>query len=252
MVEVVSKLTVAAGIMGVASLSFVGIGGYAAFTSNAELSASTLSGTFILNTTATDSGTSCINSSSNCFSFDAANLDTNAGTVNAVNNPAIVPGGQNSTITWSVPNMAPGDQYWSDITVQDWGTLQGEIAGVTYTPPAWSILSASQQALLSAMTVTVEEQDPEGNWHILPLSSADYGTDGSGSLAATGSYTFGTNVSGGNVPFLQPWGPNGNTKPGDEASATFRVIFGLSQTATNAAEGASVSPSLSIDGTTLP
>ncbi len=248
----VSRLTVAAGIMGVASLSFVGIGGYAAFTSNAVLSSSSLSGSFILHTTATDTGTSCINTSTNCFSHDAVNAGTNAGTINAVNNPAIVPGGQNSTITWSVPNMAPGDQYWSDITLQDWGTLQGEIAGVTYTPPSWSTLSASQQALLSSMTVTVEEQDPQGNWHILPLSASDYGGDGSGNLAATGSYTFGTAVSGGNVPFLQPWGSNGATQPGDEASATFRVIFGLNQTATNAAEGASVSPSLSIDGTTLP
>ena len=247
----VSRLTVAAGIMGVASLSFVGIGGYAAFTSNAQLSASTVSGSFILNTTSTKSGTSCI-VTNNCFGFDAVNASTNAGTTSAVNNPAIIPGGQNSKITWSVPNMAPGDQYWSQITVQDWGTLQGEIAGVTYTPPAWSTLSASQQALLSAMTVTVEETDPQGNWHILPLSATDYGGDGTGGLPATGSYTFGTAVSGVNVPFLQPWGANGATQPGDEASATFKVIFGLSQSATNAAEGASVSPSLSIDGTTLP
>jgi hypothetical protein len=42
-------------------------------------------------------------------------------------NAAIVPDVQNSTITWSVPNMVPGDQYWSDVTAQDWGALQGMI-----------------------------------------------------------------------------------------------------------------------------
>ena len=51
-----SRLTLAAGVLGVASLAFVGVGGYAAFTSNVNLGTSATAGTFILNAAAVGTG----------------------------------------------------------------------------------------------------------------------------------------------------------------------------------------------------
>lgn len=46
-----SRVMSAADLLGVASLAFVGVGGYAAFTSNVSLNTSAAPGTFILGTT---------------------------------------------------------------------------------------------------------------------------------------------------------------------------------------------------------
>jgi len=253
-----SKLTLAAGVLGVASLAFVGVGGYAAFTSQADLSTQATAGTFILNASVGKTGESCApnNQQQSCLYFDAQNyasasgsLPANIGDIGGVaNNSIITPDGKNASLVWTVPNMAPGDSYYADITLFDAGTLQGKVYEVTYTPPKSSTLTAAQQQLLSDLSVTVEEKTPGGAWEILPQASNDFGNNGSGYKPANGSYTFGTAVSGGNVPFLQPVASN----PGDEQAAEFRVIYTLADSATNAVETQTVAPTLTFVGTSLP
>lgn len=252
-----SKLTLAAGVLGVASLAFVGVGGYAAFTSQADLSTQATAGTFILNASVGKTGESCApnNQQKSCLFYDAPNYASPSGSLPAnigqvavnTNNSIITPNGTNASWAWTVPNMAPGDSYYADVTLFDAGTLQGKVYEVTYTPPKSSTLTAAQQQLLSDLSVTVEEKTSSG-WDILPQMSNDFGNNGSGYKPANGSYTFGTAVSGGNVPFLQPVASN----PGDEQAAEFRVIYTLADSATNAVETQTVAPTLTFVGTSLP
>jgi len=252
-----SRLTLAAGVLGVASLAFVGVGGYAAFTSNANLDTSATAGTFILNASVGKTGEACAsgNTQQGCFSFDADNYLSNQGSLSGLaNNQVTTTDGSNASLTWTAPNMAPGDEYWADIYLQDAGTLQGKVSEVTYTPP-----KGTPSALLQDMTVTVQELTGSNNgqktWTNLPRvggNNIDSSQVGAGNYAATGNYTFSTN---GNVPFLQPLDvTNGiaTLSPGDEQSAEFRVIYTLSDSATNAAEGQTVSPTLNFVGTSLP
>jgi len=252
-----SKLTLAAGVLGVASLAFVGVGGYAAFTSQADLSTQATAGTFILNASVGKTGEYCPtgNQQQSCLFFDAPNYASPSGSLPAnigqvavnTNNSIITPNGTNASWAWTVPNMAPGDSYYADVKLFDAGTLQGKVYEVTYTPPKSSTLTAAQQQLLSDLSVTVEEKTSSG-WDILPQMSNDFGNNGSGDKPANGSYTFGTAVSGGNVPFLQPVAAN----PTDEQVAEFRVIFTLADSATNAVETQTVAPTLTFVGTSLP
>ncbi len=245
-----SRLTLAAGVLGVASLAFVGVGGYAAFTSNVNLDTSATPGTFLLNVSAGSTGEGCAagNTQSSCFFYDAGNYKANVGTaVVNNNNSTITPQGTNATATWTIPNMAPGDFYYADYTLTDVGTLQGKVSQVTYTPH-WS--SSSQHSLLSSMTVTVQERIPSGKWVNLPRAGSNNATSsqvGQGNLPATSGYTFTTAVTGGNVPFLQPKGTSS-----DEQSAEFRVVYTLLDSAGNTVEGVTVAPSLSFIGTSLP
>lgn len=251
-----SKLTLAAGVLGVASLAFVGVGGYAAFTSQADLSAQATAGTFILNASVGKTGESCAsgNEQQSCLYYDAQNYGQSSGSLPAnigqakvnANSVTITPNGANASLAWTVPNMAPGDSYYVDVKLYDAGTLQGKVSEVTYTPP--TNLSPAQQQLLDDLSVTVEEATPQGNWEILPQLANDFGGNGSGYKPANGHYTFGTAVSGGNVPFLQPVASH----PTDEQMAEFRVIFTLADSATNGVEGVTVAPTLSFIGTSLP
>jgi hypothetical protein len=251
-----SRLTLAAGVLGVASLAFVGVGGYAAFTSNANLDTSATAGTFILNANVGKTGEACAsgNTQQSCLYFDADNYASNQGSLSGLaNNQVTTTDGSNASLTWTAPNMAPGDEYWADIYLQDTGTLQGKVSEVTYTPP-----KGTPSALLQDMTVTVQELTGSNTWTNLPRvggNNIDGSQVGAGNYAATGNYTFSTAVNNGNVPFLQPLDvTNGQAtlSPGDEQSAEFRVIYTLSDSATNAAEGQTVSPTLNFVGTSLP
>lgn len=243
-----SRLTLAAGVLGVASLAFVGVGGYAAFTSNVNLDTSATPGTFLLNASVGSTGEGCAtgNTQSGCLYFDAANYQANAGTsVINNNNSTITTQGTNATATWTIPNMVPGDFYYADYTLTDVGTLQGKVSTVTYNPP--TSLSPTQKVLLNSMRVTVEEKF-NGTWYILPQLSNDFGGTGNGNHNALASWTFGTAVTGGNVPFLQPV----SSSPNYEQSAEFRVVYTLLDSAGNSVEGVTVAPSLSFIGTSLP
>jgi len=270
-----SRLTLAAGVLGVASLAFVGVGGYAAFTSNANLDTSATAGTFILNASVGKTGETCAsgNTQQSCLYFDADNYTSNQGSLsNLKNYSTISTDGLDASLKWTAPNMAPGDEYWADIYLQDVGTLQGKVSEVTYTPPSTGTSSAStgtssastgtssastgtSSALLKDMTVTVQEQF-QGTWYTLPRLSNDFGGNGSGNLPANKSYTFGTAVKHGNVPFLQPLDVTTNGKatlsPGYEQNAEFRVIYTLLDSAPNNVEGQTVSPTLNFVGTSLP
>lgn len=242
-----SRLTLAAGVLGVASLAFVGVGGYAAFTSNVNLDTSATPGTFLLNASVGSTGEGCAtgNIQISCFPKDAANYNTNIGKSVVSNNSIVTPHGTNAIATWTIPNMAPGDTYYSDYTLTDVGTLQGKVSTVTYNPP--TSLSPTQKVLLNSMRVTVEEKF-NGTWYILPQLSNDFGGTGNGNHNALASWTFGTAVTGGKVPFLQPV----SSSPNYEQSAEFRVVYTLLDSAGNSVEGVTVAPSLSFIGTSLP
>ncbi len=250
-----SRLTLAAGVLGVASLAFVGVGGYAAFTSNVNLDTSATPGTFLLNASAGSTGEGCAtgNTQTTCLPWDAGNYQNNKGTsVVNYNNSTIETLGANAKATWTIPNMAPGDTYYADYTLKDVGTLQGKVSTVTYTIP--SSLTTTQLQLLSDMTVTVQEltgSTSSGNtWTNLPRvngTNVNSSQVGAGNYPANGNYTFSTSVLNSAVPFLQPVGTST-----DEQSAEFRVVYTLLDSAGNSVEHVTVTPSLSFIGTSLP
>jgi hypothetical protein len=256
-----SRLTLAAGVLGVASLAFVGVGGYAAFTSNVNLDTSATAGTFLLNAKVGTTGEGCAsgNTQASCLFFDANNYTNNIGGFSSLsNNTNITSDGDNALLKWDVPNMAPGDYYFADIYLRDVGTLQGKVSEVTYTPP-----TGTPSQLLKDMTVTVQEFTGTKTvinnngvstsvkvWTNLPRihgNNIDGSQVGAGNYAANGTYTFSTAVNNSQVPFLQPLGVGT-----DEQSAEFRVIYTLNDSATNVAEGENVAPSLSFVGTSIP
>jgi hypothetical protein len=204
-----SRLTLAAGVLGVASLAFVGVGGYAAFTSNVSLDSTATSGTFILNATGQSA--------------------SGRGGVTVANRSHVIttPGASNATVTWSTPQMDPGDPYSVQFNVGDVGTIKGEVSNVTYTPPATP--GTRQNALLSSMSVTVQEYT-NGGWQTL-----------GGGGTANVPHTFATYGSG-----------SSDLTPGG-ASIPFRVIYTISNaTSTNLAENVTVAPTLSFVGTSIP
>ncbi len=135
-----SKLIFAAGSLGVASLAFVGVGGYAAFTSTVSSSLAVTSGTFVLNVskgisessiTCTQGGVASNNAwfgSNQCFEGSAANGVWQWGS--GYNAPVETASGSNLSIT--IPNVSPGVAYGSNFSVQDYGSLQGLVQYVKY------------------------------------------------------------------------------------------------------------------------
>ncbi|MDA8117587.1 MAG: hypothetical protein M0000_09500 [Actinomycetota bacterium] len=136
-----SKLLLAAGSLGVASLAFVGVGGYAAFTSTVSGNLNVTSGTFVLNVskgtsessiTCTQGGIAQNNAwfgSNQCFEGSAANGVWQWGS--GYNAPVENASGSNISIT--IPNVSPGVAYGSNFSVQDYGSLQGLVQYVNYT-----------------------------------------------------------------------------------------------------------------------
>ncbi len=136
-----SKLIFAAGSLGVASLAFVGVGGYAAFTSAVSSPLNVTSGTFVLNVskgvsessiTCTQGGVAQNNAwfgSNQCFEGSAANGVWQYGS--GYNAPVENATGSNLSIT--IPNVSPGVAYGSNFSVQDYGSLQGLIQYVNYS-----------------------------------------------------------------------------------------------------------------------
>jgi hypothetical protein len=244
-------LTLAAGVLGVASLAFVGVGGYAAFTSSVGLNAKITSGTFAMEATAGKAETACnpTNPSGTwCHPGDAVNATANNGTI-------AQQGFNASTINYTIPNMAPGDEYFGDVLIKDVGTLQGTVNTVAYTPP-----QGTPSALLQNMSVGVEEYAcsvSSGSRIWVPLALVGTGSSSGTPQAADHAWTFSTNGGsyggcGGYAAFLQPWLNSGAVKPGDEASAEFRVIFALNQGAGNSASGSTTSPTITFNGSSMP
>lgn len=233
-----SKLTLAGGVLGVASLAFVGVGGYALDTSSVAVNNSFSSGTFQLQVvpgTATVSGQ---------FIHDANSAGQPTQTESATPEPTLLTG---NTLNYSLANAAPGDTYSYTFTVYDVGTLQGQVNQITYAPSA----TGAGWHLLNHTTVEVSVESSSG-W--VPLTDSNSGgSDTTGPLAAVSPETFLSNYSSG-PNFLQPNSfKNGAwTYNGDENSVTYQVTFAISSNAGNNSEGGSASAQFVIGGANTP
>ncbi len=163
------KLMLAAGILGVASLSFVGVGGYAAFTSAVQADSTVQSGTFDLNvipgktgvngsfkndTQSSDSNIATCTAggiaqndaqfgSNGCFESSAANgiwqWGSGDNAPKFVLNPAtadVFGHPYTNGFSLTLPNVGPGVAYATNFTVEDYGTLQGLVTDLTYAAPS--------------------------------------------------------------------------------------------------------------------
>lgn len=243
-----SRLTFATAALGVASLAFVGVGSYASFTSSATVNNSIKTGTFQLEalpstfTCGTKKATVC---ASGPLIGDAVNGGQPVQSFNAGTEPAVPSG---NTLSYSLTNANPGDTYTYQFTVYDVGTLQGQINTITYSP-------SGSSALAKDTTVTVQEYI-SGKWtdvHTASQEGADGGANGI-PVTAAAVHTFKLDYSFG-PSFLQPNTLNSGveTYKGEESSATYRVVFHISNAgATNALQGASAGATVSVNGTNTP
>ena len=231
-----SRLTLAAGALGVGALAFVGVGSYASFTSSVVLNNSITTGTFQLEALPTGTPTA-----SGPFVWAQQPAAQPTQTQSATAEPTVT--GEGNTLSYSLTNAAPGDTYTYQFTVYDVGTLQGQVNTITYNP-------VNANALEQNMTVEVQEQ-VNGVWTPIhtTTSSGAAGTP----LNAAYPYTFYLDYSFG-PNFLQPNTiVNGQpTYTGEEGSITYRVVFSVNASATNSVETASASPSLSVNGVNTP
>lgn len=111
-----------------ALLAFVDVGGYAAFTSNANLNTSATAGTCFLNASVGKTGETCAsgNKQQLCVPRDADNYASNQGSLSGLQNDQVTTtDGSNASLAWTAPNMASGVEYWADSYLKDAGTLQG-------------------------------------------------------------------------------------------------------------------------------
>ncbi len=231
-----SRLTLAVGSLGVGALAFVGVGSYASFTSSVGLNNSITTGTFQLE--AQPTGTPTVAGPLAWAQQPAAQATQ---TQSATAEPTVT--GEGNTLSYSLTNAAPGDTYTYQFTVYDVGTLQGQVNTITYNP-------VNRNALEQNMTIEVLE-DVNGTW--TPVHTSDSsGAPGTPQNAAY-PYTFYLDYSFG-PNFLQPTKlVNGQpTYTGEEGSVTYRVVFGINSSATNSVEGASASPTLTVNGVNTP
>lgn len=244
-----SRLTFATAALGAASLAFVGVGSYASFTSSVTAQNSIKTGTFQLE--ALPSTFACgASKSSVCVSGpligDAITAGQPSQSLTATGEPAVPTGNK---LNYSLTNANPGDTYTYQFTVYDVGTLQGQLDTVTYTP------STMGTALEQDMTVALQE-DVNGTWTDVHTTAEENASGGAAGVAVTAAsahtfkldYSFGPN-------FLQPNTLKAGVPSytGEENSATYRVVFHISNSgATNALEGVSTGSSLSVNGTNTP
>lgn len=235
-----SRMTIAAGALGVGALTLVGVGSYATDTSQTALQGTIKAGTFQLQVQ--PGPTAAIGNL-----IGDANPTGQPKLTESASPEPVVPNG--NTLTFNLTNASPGDSYTYEFTVYDVGTLQGQLNTISYSP------GTGNATLERQMTVEVQEQTGS-TWsapiHTQAESSGGTGNAGSPVSAAT-SNTFLLNYNWGPA-FLQPHTlPTGTAYTGDESSATFKVTFSFdSTTANNAVEGQSAAPTMTVNGTITP
>lgn len=283
-----SKLFLAAGSLGIASLSFVGVGGYAAFTDAINGSSQVTGGTFVLNVTPGPSAINCTSGgyaqngamfgNPGCFEGSAANGDWQWGS--GYNLPKELVGNNGKDLTITVPNVSPGVSYASNFSVQDYGSLQGIVTNVNYAAAPTSALSAGTmiyfyQAVQSYQvypngTIYGTKNCVNVNDSTTPSPIAGARCLVGSTHASTGSYVpttttyyelLGATVANGNASFkviegfVQPWRNTQSSdlkQPGSEAGPTFKVIVGVHDATGNGAENQTMTPTFSVLGETLP
>lgn len=236
--------------MGALSLALVGPGSFASFTSSVTGTNSITTGSFQLQ--ALPDGPPTV---SGPLIYDAINGGQPTQTLTATAEPQVV--GQGNSLAYTLANANPGDAYAYQFSVYDVGTLQGQVDTINYQP------SSSGAPLEAQMTVEVQEL-LNGTWTDIHNSSND-GSAGT-ALPANQAHTYYLDYSFGPA-FLQPNTISNGTPTynGEEASATFRVVFTfLNPTSNpnssinnhvvsqNAVEGMSASPTISVNGTNTP
>lgn len=238
-----SKMTLAGGVLGVAALAFVGTGSYATFTSNISASNSIKSGTFQLQAVA---GTTSVSGPL----IGGANAEGQP-TQNETVTPEPTVTGMGNTLSYSLANASPGDTYSYTFTVYDVGTLQGQVNQISYAPNLANANAAGQQ-LLKNTTIEISV-DENGTFEPL-VDQNSGGSDQTGPLSASmpevfqASYNVGPN-------FLQPNTLSASGTPsytGDENSVTYEVTYSISSSAGNSAEAGTALPMLTVAGTSTP
>lgn len=234
----VSRLSLAAGALGVASLAFVGVGSYASFTSQVVGNNKIETGTFQLEAVASGSHPPNTHGED---AADAVNYSTNKGSLSIGDEPTVT--GEGNTLSYTIPNANPGDTYDYHFSVYDVGTLQGQVNEVKYVP--------QNGAVLSDFTVTVLEFIPNNGGEYYPIGTTNGDTPA----------TFSTNGYIGTYPngayfgplFVQP---NKSLNPalvGDsENRAQFEIEFHFKSTASNADEGQVANAQIDVVGSTTP
>ena len=245
-----SRLALAVGAVGAATLGLVGTGSFASFTSSVTGTNAITTGTFQLQ--AEPAGPPTV---AGPLIVDAINGGQPAQSLTATAEPTAV---QGNALSYSLTNANPGDTYTYGFNVYDVGTLQGQVDTISYAP------GSSGTQLLSQMTVVVQE-DLNNIWTDVHNSSSS-GSAGV-PLTAAAPHTYYLDYSFG-PSFLQP-----NTLPtsgvanytGEESSASYRVVFDFLNPTTNpnssinndvvsqnAVEGMSAAPTISVNGTNTP
>jgi len=241
--EVVSRLSLAAGALGVASLAFVGVGSYASFTSQVVGNNKIETGTFQLEAVASKSHPP---STSGEDAFDAVNYDSNKGTLTIGPEPTVNEEG--NTLSYTIPNANPGDTYTYHFSVYDVGSLQGQVNEVKYQP---DLSGSTQAALLRDFTVTVLEYIPNNGGEYYPIGTTNGADAGTFSTSGyLGHYPHGAYFG---PLFVQP---NKYLDPklvGDsENRAQFEVEFHFSSSAGNSVENSSAEAQIQVVGSTTP
>ncbi len=295
-----SRLVIAAAALGLASLTFVGVGGYAAFTSQVTASAQVTSGEFnlVVQTGTTALGCTAGGLQQNaqqfgnpgCFEGSAVNGVWQWG--DGYNAPVEQLNGQDNGFSLTVPNMSPGVAYSANFSVEDFGTLQGLVTQVTYTPPTFT---SSNDGLAQGSEIYLYQ--PAGSYEVYPNGGPVYGTQDCTAVgdSSTPSTTLGSQCYQGATTtktdqwthpyqnttyweligsfnatqagvakvregFVQPWypdGPNGGQKaPGDEGGVTLKAVVAvhdaLANGGSNVNEETTFAPSFAVQGTSLP
>ncbi len=245
-----SRLALAVGAVGAATLGLVGTGSFASFTSSVTGTNAITTGTFQLQ--AEPAGPPTV---AGPLIGDAINGGQPAQSLTATAEPTVV--GQGNALSYSLTNANPGDTYTYGFNVYDVGTLQGQVDTISYAP------GSSGTQLLSQMTVVVQE-DLNNIWTDVHNSSSD-GSAGV-PLTAAAPHTYYLDYSFG-PSFLQPNSltASGAKYTGEESSASYRVVFDFLNPTTNpnssinndvvsqnAVEGMSAAPTISVNGTNTP
>lgn len=236
-----SKLTIAGGILGVAALTFVGVGSYATYTSNVTANNTITSGTFQLQAVV---GTTSV---SGPLIADANTAGQPVQKEAVSPEPSVI--GEGNTLTYSLNNAAPGDTYSYTFTVYNVGTVQGQVNSISYDSNLANANAAGQN-LLKHTTVEVEVYN--NGWRPL-IDQNSGGGDVTGALGAASNDVFQASYGAG-PNFLQPntLTSGSPSYTGDENSVTYKVIYAVSANASNASEGAVAAPTLTIAGTSTP
>jgi predicted ribosomally synthesized peptide with SipW-like signal peptide len=214
-------MALAAGVAGIATLALVGTGAAASFTDSVTSTNTITSGNFQLTA---EKGSAAVNDPNN-----GVNPYLNAGNITTSKN----------TVSYTMTNADPAATYTYQFSVEDTGTLPGEIDNVVYTPMASP--SAGQSALLDNMYIQVAVLQ-HGKW--VPLTTTHNGPENvSASAPATFDMYYDTDNN--ETDFINP---SDSTNPFSQTQ-TYQVTVTFNNgTITNAAELQTVTSTLMLNG----